>query len=157
MKMYFKQRFFSWFDTYDIYDENGETLYTVKGQLSWGHKLNVYDPEGNYLGTVKEKLFRLTPTFEIYLGRQYIGSIRRRFFTIIKARYDIDYNGWSATGNFWEWDYVINNEDGSVAASISKELFHLTDTYTIEVTNPSDALCALMFVLAIDAEKCSRN
>ena len=32
-----------------------------------------------------------------------------------------------------------------------------TDTYTIDVANPNDALCALMVVLAIDAEKCSRD
>lgn len=29
MKMLFKQRFFSWFDSYDIYDEAGNTLYIV--------------------------------------------------------------------------------------------------------------------------------
>lgn len=33
----------------------------------------------------------------------------------------------------------------------------LTDTYEIDVCAPQDALCALMLVLAIDAEKCSRN
>ena len=42
-------------------------------------------------------------------------------------------------------------------AVISKELFNLTDTYVIDVVNDSDALYALMFTLAIDAEKCSRN
>lgn len=157
MKLYFKQRFFSWFDSYDVFDGEGNTLYRVKGQLAWGHKLNVYDPEGNYLGTLKEKVFVLTPTFEVYLGKQYIGGIRRRFFTLIKAKYDIDYNGWYAEGNFLEWDYKIFNSDGSVAAAISKQLFHLTDVYTIDVADPCDALCALMFVLAIDAEKCSRS
>jgi uncharacterized protein YxjI len=30
MKLLFKQRFFSWFDSYDIYNESGETVYTVK-------------------------------------------------------------------------------------------------------------------------------
>ena len=39
MKLLFKQRLFSWFDSYDIYDEAGNTVYVVKGQLSWGHKL----------------------------------------------------------------------------------------------------------------------
>ena len=29
MKLLFKQRFFSWFDSYDIYDEAGTTLFTV--------------------------------------------------------------------------------------------------------------------------------
>lgn len=37
MILRFKQRFFSWFDSYDIYDENGNTVYVVKGQFSWGH------------------------------------------------------------------------------------------------------------------------
>ena len=43
MRMYFKQRLFSWFDSYDIYDEQGNTLYVVKGQLSWGHCLKIFD------------------------------------------------------------------------------------------------------------------
>ena len=34
MKLIFKQRLFSWFDSYDIYYEDGTTAYTVKGQLS---------------------------------------------------------------------------------------------------------------------------
>ena len=32
MKLLFKQRLFSWFDSYDIYDEFGNTVYVVKGQ-----------------------------------------------------------------------------------------------------------------------------
>ena len=32
MKLYFKQRFFSWFDSYDIYDyDTGDVVYTVEG------------------------------------------------------------------------------------------------------------------------------
>jgi uncharacterized protein YxjI len=46
---------------------------------------------------------------------------------------------------------------GHPIASISKELFHLSDTYVINVSDPENALTALMFVLAIDAEKCSRQ
>ena len=42
MKLLFRQRIFSWLDSYDIFDENGETVYTVKGQLSFGHKLFIY-------------------------------------------------------------------------------------------------------------------
>ena len=50
MKLLFKQRLFSWFDSYDIYDEAGNTAYVVKGQLSWGHKLVIYDAYGNEVG-----------------------------------------------------------------------------------------------------------
>ena len=66
-------------------------------------------------------------------------------------------NGWHVEGSFWEWDYSVVDGGGRQIARISKELFNLTDTYSIEVNNSADALCALMLVLAIDAEKCSRN
>lgn len=157
MRLLFKQRFFSWFDSYDIFDEQGNTVYTVKGQLAWGHKLNIYDAQGYFLGTVKQRVLTFTPTFELYIGDECIGSIRRDFFTFLRPRYRIDFNGWEAEGSFMEWDYTIKNLDGSVAATVSKELFHWTDHYMIDVADPNDALCALMFVLAIDAEKCSRN
>ncbi len=157
MRMYFKQRFFSWFDSYDIYDEEGNTLYTVKGQLSWGHKLNVYDAEGMFLGTVKERVLTFMPTFEIYIGDEQVGEIKRDFFSLLRPVYRFDFNGWEAKGNFMEWDYVITDHDGSVAAQVSKDILHWTDHYEIDVRDPNDALCALMFVLAVDAEKCSRG
>lgn len=31
MRLLFRQRFFSWFDSYDIYDERENPVYTVKG------------------------------------------------------------------------------------------------------------------------------
>ena len=43
MRLLFKQRFFSWFDSYDIYNEDQKPVFTVKGQLSWGHRLLIYD------------------------------------------------------------------------------------------------------------------
>lgn len=66
MKLLFRQRFFSWFDSYDIYGEAGETLYTVKGQLSWGHCLKIFDAAGREVGTVRERVFCFLPCFELY-------------------------------------------------------------------------------------------
>ena len=60
-------------------------------------------------------------------------------------------------GNFLEWDYQINDASGRLVASVSKELFHMTDTYVLDIEREEDALHVLMFVLAMDAEKCSRN
>lgn len=61
MKLLFKQRFFSWFDSYDIYNEAGDTVYVVKGQLSWGHCLKIFDSLGNELGTVRERVLTFLP------------------------------------------------------------------------------------------------
>ena len=156
MRLLFKQKFFSWFDSYNIYDESGNTLYTVEGQLSWGHCLKIFDAKGVEVGMVKERVLALLPKFEIYMGGNYMGRIQRQF-TFFKNKYDIDCNGWHVDGDFFGWDYSILNINRNRVATISKQLFNLTDTYVIDVMQPQDALCALMVVLAIDAEKCSRS
>lgn len=156
MKLLFKQRLFSWFDSYDIYDEDGNSVYTVKGQLSWGHCLKIYDADDHEVGTIQERILTLLPKFEVYLGDQYVGSISKEF-SFFTPKFNIDYNGWHVEGDFFEWDYSILNQSGRQIAEVSKQLFNWTDTYVIDVQNPSDALGALMLVLAIDAEKCSRK
>lgn len=156
MKLLFKQRLFSWFDSYDIYDEDGNSVYTVKGQLSWGHCLKIYDADDHEVGTIQERILTLLPKFEVYLGNQYAGSISKEF-SFFTPKFNIDYNGWHVEGDFFEWDYSILDQSGRQIAEVSKQLFNWTDTYVIDVQNPNDALGALMLVLAIDAEKCSRK
>lgn len=156
MRLLFKQRLFSWFDSYDIYDEAGNTMFTVKGQLAWGHRLKIFDAYNNEIGIVQERVLTFLPKFEIYMNNQYMGCITKEF-SFLKPRFNIDFNGWHVEGNFFEWDYNIVNDFGQCVAVVSKELFNWTDTYVIDVYNPQDVLAALMLVLAIDAEKCSRN
>ncbi len=156
MKLLFKQRMFSWFDSYDIYDIDGNTVFTVKGQLSWGHCFKIFDAAGNELGTVKQRLLAFMPKFEIYRGENYVGCISKEF-TFFKPRYNIDFNGWSVEGSFMEWDYSVFSITGNIIANVTKEILNWTDTYSIDVKDPEDALNVLMLVLAIDAEKCSRN
>ena len=67
MKLLFKQRLFSWFDSYDIYDEAGNTIFTVKGELAWGHLLRIYDANGNELGYIKEKISPFCPSLKCTL------------------------------------------------------------------------------------------
>ena len=156
MRLLFKQRFFSWFDSYDIYDETGNVVYTVEGKLSWGHCLHILNSVGEHIGTVRERVLTLLPKFEMYVGDSYVGCIQKEF-TFFTPRFDIDFNGWQVEGSFMEWDYTVTEPCGAPVARISKELFNWTDTYVIDVTDPRNALCVLMLVLAIDAEKCSRN
>ena len=156
VKLLFKQRLFSWFDSYDIYDEAGNTVFIVKGELSWGHLLRIYDVFGNEIGCIKEKVFTWLPKFEMYIGNSYAGCIRKEF-SFFKPKFNIDYNGWRVEGDWLEWDYSIVNSEGYGVAYVTKEVWNWTDTYSIDVRDQRDTLCALMLVLAIDAEKCSRR
>ncbi len=156
MKMLFKQRMFSWFDSYDIFDEAGEILFTVKGELAFGHQLRIYNKYGAEVGLVKQKILTFLPKYELFSGEMYLGCIHKEF-SFLRPRFTVDFCGWQIVGNYFEWDYSITDALGDTVAYISKEIWNWTDTYSIEVYDPKDALYALMLVLALDADKCSRK
>lgn len=154
MKLLFKQRFFSWFDSYDIYSESGDTLYTVEGKFGWGHKLHILNGRGEHIATLQERVLTFLPQFELFIGQNYVGCIRKEF-SLFCPRFSVECNGWDVQGDCFGWDYRLVSPAGEVVASVTKELFRFTDTYVIDVANPQNALLALLVVLAIDAEKCS--
>lgn len=156
MRMQFKQRLFSWFDSYDIYDEDGRILFTVEGKLSWGHCLHILNAAGEHIGTVQEKVLAFLPQFELYAYGEYLGRLRKEF-TLFTPRFTIDCSDWEIEGSWTEWDYSIVSPSQGAVAYIGKELFQWTDTYAIDVPDADNALCVLMVVLAIDAEKCGRG
>ncbi len=156
MLLIFKQRMFSWFDSYDVFNENDDVIYTIKGKLSLGHKFCIYDSSGEEIAVIKEKFISWRPKFQIYLGGEYVGCITKEL-SFFRPKFSIDCNGWSIQGNWTEWDYSIYDSEGKTVATVSKNLWQFTDTYAIEVFDPKDALCALTVVLAIDAEKCTRE
>lgn len=94
------------------------------------------------------------PRFSIYIDDHYIGSFQKKISLFPK--YVLEFNDWVIDGDFMNWNYSINDSDHEIA-TISKELFHFTDVYVIDVHNSQDALYALLVVLAIDAEKCSAS
>lgn len=156
MKLLFKQRLFSWFDSYDIYTESGETIFTVKGRLALGHLLEIYDRSGNHVGTVKEEVFRFLPEFNMFIGNAFIGKIKKEF-TFFKPAFYLDCQGLSVQGDLFEWNYSVIDNHGYPIMHIEKQLFHLTDTYVIDVMDPDNALLSLMIVLSIDAAKCGED
>lgn len=156
MRLLFRQRAFSWFDSYDIYDETGSTAFVVKGKLDWGHRLEIYDNMQNHLGTVREKVLTFLPRFEMYIGAQHIGNIQKEL-TFLTPKFTLDCNGWQVRGDIFAWNYEVDDPAGRPIMKAEKQLFRMTDTYVIDVVNPTNALLSLMIVLAIDAAKCSSN
>ena len=157
MKLILKQKMFSLLDSFDVYSEDGSIAYKVKGELALAHKLKIYSPEGNELGEVSQKIISITPTFELYEKGKKIGSIKKKLLKLFGSAYSIESLGWTAKGNFTERNYSIHDSNGNLVATIKKQLLNLTDTYVLDVANPQNALHVLMFVIAIDAEKCSEK
>ena len=152
MKLFVKQRAFSWFDNYKIFDEDGNPMYSIRGELSWGHCLRMYDEEGNEVCMVRENGDALLPKFEMYVVGTYIGSINKES-DVTKHAYSIDFNGWRIEGDLMEIEYQIFDGLGYQIASMTKEVLNQADTYRIKITSPQDELYVLMLMVAIDAEK----
>ena len=131
-------------------------VWRCQNRLEHGRKICKHSPMGQHIATVQQQVFTFLPKFDLYIGEQCVGTIRKEF-TFLRPSFTLDFNGWRVEGSFMEWDYAIVDAAGQQVASVSKELFHWTDTYVIDVAEEENALYALMVVLAIDAEKCSRN
>lgn len=156
MKLLFKQRFLSWFGSYEVFNEAGETVYTVQGQPSWGRCLKIFDGNEAEVATIRQRLFSWLPTFDVYIGEEEVGSVRKEF-SFLSHQFSIDFKDWHAEGDYFGWDYSIYDAGGDCKAIITKELWQWTDTYSIEVSDEADALAALALVIAIDVEKEQQN
>lgn len=155
MKLLFKQRFSFGFDKYDIYNESGETVFTVKGRFSFGRKLEIYDRGGNLVGMLVGKVFKFLPTYEMHIGDRVAGIIQKKM-TFFRSEFIVDCNGWRVDGNFWEYNYMITDYQGMAVAAIQRE-FAWTDRYILDIYDDADALAVLMIVIAIDVEKDDRE
>ena len=156
MKLILKEKILSILDSFNVYDENDNIYFKVKGKVALTHKQAIFDAKGNEAGVVKEKIIDILPNFLLYKDGKKVGTCRKRI-SVIRPKFEIDFNGWDIKGNWPEWDYSIVDKNGKTVATISKKLLRLTDTYVIDVKDEDDALDALMVVLAIDAEKCRRE
>ena len=157
MKLLLKHRFFSWTDTYDVFDEADCVKYFVKAEFfTFGHVLHVYDTAGNEVGCIREKILTFMPKFEVIIGGQLLGTISKKF-TLFSEDYVLDYKGWDVEGDFLGWDYSVRDKYGADVVSVSKEIFNFTDVYSIAFYRSSDELPALLTAIAIDAANCGKN
>ena len=149
MKLYIKQKVFSWKDKFTVKDEGGNDRFFVEGQLfSLGKKLHVTDSEGTEVAFIQQKLLTFLPKFFVYIGDRQVAEIVKEF-TLFKNKYRIDGLGWEVNGNFLDHDYEITNK-GRPIVRISKAWFTWGDSYEVDIANGVDPVIAIAVVLAID-------
>lgn len=152
MKLMIKQRMLTWADTYDIYDEWGEKKYFVKAEaFKIGHVIRVYDRNNNEIAVIEEKLFEITPTYEIEVNGETLGLIEKKFkFFEFEPEYDVKFNNWHVKGDFLRWNYQVYQDEMAII-KIKKELLHWGDTYVVDFKNAGDELEGILLVISIDA------
>ena len=150
MKLYMKQKVFSWRDKFYIKDEYGTDRYYVEGEFfTIGKKLHVFDMRGREVAYIHEKVFSLLQRFLVYCNDSAVAELVKRF-TLFRARYEINGLGWEVDGSFWEHDYTVSSGMLPVV-QIHKVWMSWGDSYELDIARPEDEVLALAVVLAIDA------
>ena len=149
MKLYIKEKVFSWGDKFTVKDEAGRDKYVVEGEVfSWGKKLHVYDMLGREVAFIKQEVWSFLPRFYVFCGDRRVAQIKKEF-TFLFPRYSIDGLGWEINGSFMAHDYE-STKSGRTIVTIRKEWMTWGDSYELDVVNPADEIVALAVVLTID-------
>ena len=149
MRLYMKEKVFSWNERFTVKDENGWDKYFVEGEFfSLGKKLHLMNVHGEEVAFIQQRLFTLMPRFAVTVAGQELAEIRKEF-TFFYQRYVIDGLGWEIDGDVWAHDYVIR-KNGRTIVRITKEWFTWGDSYVLDILDPADELVALAVVLTVD-------
>ena len=156
MKLYIKQRVFTWGDRFNVMDEGGDIRYTVEGQVfSLGKKLRIYDCHDREVAYIEQELFTFLPCYHVYVGGAEVARIHKEF-SFFTPRYTIEGPDWDVEGQFLLHDYQIT-EKGREIVSIEKEWMTWGDSYVLDIARPDDEVLALATVIMIDCVIDSQN
>ena len=120
MKLYIREKVFSWGDKFFVKDEAGRDKYVVQGEVfSWGKKLHVYDMAGCEVAFIKQEVWSWLPRYYVFRGDRQVAEIKKEF-AFFFPKYSIEGLGWEINGHFMAHDYEIT-KSGRTIVTISKE------------------------------------
>ncbi len=157
MKLYIKQKVWSWKDKFTVKDDLGDDRYTVEGEFfSLGRKLHVYDKTGDEVVFIEQELMAWMPRYNVYVQGQKGAQVARKF-TWFRPRYEITGPDWTVEGDWSGHDYEVTSLTRGPVVTISKEWMTWGDSYELNIADPNDELLALAVVLTIDCVNASNN
>ena len=150
MKLYIKQKIFSWNDQFSVYDSLENELFSVQGALfSFGKKLAILDRNGNELYRIEQEVFRFRPRYHIVKNGEVQATVVKEF-SMFTPCYTVEGPGWEVQGDFFDHNYDIT-DGGRPVASVQKHWFTWGDTYEISVDERMyDPVAVLAVAIIID-------
>ena len=150
MKLYIKQKLFSWNDRFSVYDSTGREIYHIKGALfSFGNKLTVYDAGDREVCRIEQELFRLRQRYHVIKNEQCMATVIKEF-SLFRPYYTIEGPDWEMQGDFLSHDYEILDGEKCIA-SVQKQWFTWGDTYEVDVNERDcDPITAMAIAIIID-------
>ena len=145
-----KQKFRLGGERFAIKDDRGEIAYQAEGSFFQIPKtFTIYDAYGEKVSQISKEILTLLPRFEIQL-RDGSSFVIRKKLTFWRDKYEFDNLGLRIEGNIWDLNFKLLDDRDQVIAEITKELFHLTSTYSVTVYDESYADLVISLCVAID-------
>lgn len=151
MRYLVRQKVFSLSDSYTIKDEDNFDRFSVKSEFfTLGRKLRLYDTQGEELVYIQQQLFKLLPTYHIYLKDNYAASVRKEF-TFLKAKFTIEAarDKYSIEGDIFSHEFLLM-KNGNQIGRVSKEWFAFSDAYGVEIDDKEEQAFILAIVIVLD-------
>lgn len=156
MKLYIKQKVFSWRDKFYVKDEEGNDRYYIESEIfTLAKKLHVYDMEGNEVCYIEGQIFTFLPKYRVYVGGEVLCEVSAKL-SFLRPKYEILGLNWKVEGDFFAHNYMIW-EDGELVVVMTKEWMTWGDTYQLDIKDDDDEIFALATILAIDCVQASQN
>ena len=113
MKLYIKQKVFSWRDRFSVKDEAQCDRWFAQGEIfTLGRKLHVYGADGAEVAYIRQKVLSFLPRYYIEIDGKEYEFVRE--LTLLRPKYSIRNLDWKVEGNIWEHDYVVKGERGDI-------------------------------------------
>lgn len=149
MRLYARQKVFSFRTVFSITDERGNDRYRVRGELlTLGKRLHVYDNNGREVAMIRQRLLNLLPTYDIYIGGRHAARIVKKI-TLLRPSYVIRGCNWKVQGNFLQHDYRIYRGMSAIAG-IRKRWLSFGDCFELDVPERENELLSVCMMLVID-------
>ncbi|MEG2174909.1 MAG: LURP-one-related family protein [Oscillospiraceae bacterium] len=156
MRLWIKQKIFSWNDRFAVKNEEGVECFLVEGEFfSFGKRLHIMSADGQEVAMVQQKIWSFLPRFYISVGGEPTAEIVKKM-TLFYPRYTIEGLNWEINGDFFDHDYVITQK-GIPVVSINKAWMTWGDCYMLDINESSNVVSALAVVLAIDCVAAQAN
>lgn len=134
MRLYIKQRVFTFKDKYDIYDENQNPIYYVEGKMfSFFDQISLYNTHHQLEFFIKKKFSMFLSKYEIYKGSMIYAQVQQKF-SFMKRRLDItsQIGNIQINGDFFSHNYTISLND-CILGSVRKKWLSWGDSYELDI------------------------
>ncbi len=143
-----KKKIFPYDGYYEVYDQAGYLVYKATLRSGVGEQKTLLDANNNEVAILKRKVLSFMPKFDICINGQVAGTILKKV-SPLHPTYTLDTKGWTMVGNYPEWRFNVTDAAGNLVVVIRWDP-NILRTYTIDTAYDSDALFAVLLMLAFN-------